>query len=68
MVATVVQGFEIKSSPDELVYAREEIEAELREPTQSLKDVLPNSNRTEEECRAFLEEVLAALKARSNVG
>jgi len=59
-----VRAFTEKSTPEEFQDAIAEIEAELSQPTQTLSDILPNSRRTEAECRGFLEELLASLKAR----
>lgn len=50
-------------TPKQIDAVIQEFELELNEPTQQIRDII-SSPRTEEECRAFIAEVAALMRAR----
>lgn len=49
-----------RAYPDHFAHMAQEIELELRQPTQQVRDIIDNPS-TEAECRAFLELVVGHL-------
>lgn len=62
-VASTAAAMEKNRTPKQIDAVIQEFELELNEPTQQIRDII-SSPRTEEECRAFIAEVAALMRAR----
>jgi hypothetical protein len=64
VAAFVAEGFMNEYTSDVLPKVIEEIELELKQPTQNVREILGN-RQSEEECREFLSAVVTHILIRS---